>query len=473
MHRNPRLENSRPAHSVFRVRVRERWHALGSNIMEWRMTRWIGIWMFAMLASTEMVSNVLAEDWPGWRGPRGDGTVAETNVPTVWDATTGKNILWRSEIPGTGHSSPIVWKDRVFLTTCLEAEQERLLLCLDARDGRELWRRSVLTSPLESRHQLNSYASGTPVTDGRLIYVTFMQVEGDEKILAPNVGAPREITPGSILLAAFDLDGNEKWRVTVGEFISAHGFCSCPVLYDDLVILNGDHDGESYLVALNKSTGQEVWRASREYGVRSYVTPIIRKVDGKDQLVLSGSMHVSAFEPADGRRLWKVEGPTEQFVASPVFDGQRFMLAAGFPTHHVMAIDPSGSGSPNESQVAWHVDKYVKCYVPSPVLVGNRLFVADDRGTASCFDSRNGDRIWQGRVGSGFRASLVATNQSVYFLDNAGRMIVIDAERFETIAENELGENCSASPAISNGRIFLRGEQHLFCIAEGAAAGGS
>jgi outer membrane protein assembly factor BamB len=406
----------------------------------------------------------LAENWPLWRGPRGDGTSLDERVPIRWDAATGENILWKVKLPGQGHSSPIVWGDHVFVSTALQAEQQRVLLCLNSKDGKELWRVNVLESPLETIHKFNSYASGTPATDGELVYVPFLKVDG-RMIPAPNVGEPREITPGRIMLAAIDYSGDQRWQIDVGEFVSAHGFCSSPVLYKNLVILNGDHDGNGYLAAFDKASGKEVWRAPREHGIRSYVTPIIRTINGQDQLVLSGSGHVAAFDPADGQMIWKVEGPTEQFVASMVFDGERFILAAGFPTHHVMAINPTGTGDVTDSHVAWHVDQYVRCYVPSPVLIGHQLFVADDRGTASCFDSTNGNRIWQARLAGSFNASLVATKQHAYFLSGDGVMKVIGpGPEANVIAENKLGEPCDASPAISNGRLYIRGEEHLFCI---------
>ncbi len=432
--------------------------------------RWITAFNATMVVLVA-ANVVLAENWPCWRGPRGDGSSHEVGLPVEWDASTGKNIVWKTELPGKGHSSPIVWQDRAFVTTCLAGEQQRLLMCLDTATGNELWRREVLRAPLETLHKLNSFASGTPATDGELIFVAFLKVDGETFVTAPNVGGQaRDITPGTIVLSAVDFNGEIRWQVEVGDFVSAHGFCSCPVLYGDLVILNGDHDGSSYLVAFNKSTGKEVWRTARQHGVRSYVTPIIRTIEGREQLVLAGSKHVAGFDVHDGKLLWNVEGPTEQFVASMVFDGERVILAAGFPTHHVMAIRPTGSGNVTDTHVAWHVDKYVRCYVPSPILIGERLFVADDRGTASCFDSANGERVWQDRLAGAFNASLVANAHLVYFLARDGVTKVIEPEKgFSVLAENSLHEQCDASPAISNGCFYVRGEHHLFCIGNSKA----
>ena len=201
-----------------------------------------------------------AENWPGWRGPRGDGTSLEKQAPVKWSAPD--NIAWKAAIPGRGHSSPVIWGDKIFLITCLPEKEERVLMCLDRRNGKTLWQRTILKTPLESAHRLNSRASGTPVTDGKLVYVTVMKVD-NRKIPAPNVGSPRLITPGAIVLAAFDFDGNKKWSKNVGEFVSAHGFNACPILYRDLVIINGDHDGNAYLAALDRITGKLRWKIDR------------------------------------------------------------------------------------------------------------------------------------------------------------------------------------------------------------------
>lgn len=414
-----------------------------------------------------------AENWPGWRGPRGDGTSRETDVPVDWDLQSGRNVAWKVRLPGTGHSSPIAWEGDVFVTACDEDSHRRLLLCLDAQSGKEKWQTEIFTAPLETIHKFNSRASGTPATDGELVYTAFLKVDGST-VTAPNVSEPREITPGRIILTAVDFDGHIRWQSDVGEFVSAHGFCSCPVLYENLVIINGDHDGEGYLCAVDRETGKEVWRTPRKNGIRSYVTPIIRSVDGRDQLVLSGSGHIAGFDPRNGELLWHVDGPTEQFVASMVFDGERFFAAGGFPTHHVIALLPDGRGDVSDTHVAWHVDQYVRCYVPSPVLVGRRLYVADDRGTANCFDSADGTRIWQARLSGSFNASLVATDRLVYFLAGDGTMKVVKSgTEAEVVAESKLDEACHASPAISNGKLYLRGDEHLFCIgARGDSVGG-
>lgn len=410
-----------------------------------------------------LASSVSAENWPGWRGPRGDGTSLEKNIPISWNGADGKNVAWKVEIPGEGHASPTVWGNRIFVVSCLPDSKERVLISLDRRTGKQLWQKTVVESPLESKHSLNSFASSTPVTDGKLVYVAFLKVDG-RTVPAPNVGKPRPITPGEMVVAAYDFDGNRKWMTQPGEFISAHGFCSCPIIFEDLLIVNGDHDGDSYVVALNRETGKTVWKTPRRHKTRSYVTPIIREINGKQQMVFSGSKCIVSLNPRTGKMLWNVEGPTEQYVASMVYDNEKFYMAAGFPTHHVMAVRPDGKGDVTDSHVAWHTQQ-VKCYVPSPVLVDNYLIVADDRGTANCFETGKGERLWQGRMGSHFSASLVTAGGLVYFqADNGQTRVVKPGPDMEIVSENELGERSYASPAISDGQLFIRGEKHLFCI---------
>ena len=397
-----------------------------------------------------------AENWPGWRGPRGDGTSVEEGVPTSWDGSKGENITWKVAIPGVGHSSPIVWEDRVFVVTCDEDTTERLLLCLDRSSGDLLWKQSIVSAPLERKHKLNSYASGTPATDGKLVFVTFL--------VADDFSNPNNRTPGKMIAVAYDFAGKKQWQVTPGRFASRHGYCSSPVLFKDKVIINGDHDGDSYIVALEQTTGKTLWKVPRKHKTRSYVTPLIREIHGQTQMVLSGSKSITSYDPNDGALHWEIDGPTEQFVASMVYDGKLMYMTAGFPTYHIMGIKPEGKGNITETNVAWHVTD-ARCYVPSPVVVGQYLLVADDRGTANCYVAASGERAWQDRLGNHFSASLVTAQGLVYFTaDDGTTSVVRPGKKLDVVATNPLGEFCYASAAISDGQVFLRGEKHLFCI---------
>ena len=404
---------------------------------------------------------IRAENWPGWRGPSGDGISAGKGIPTKWSSK--ENIAWRIAVPGEGHSSPIVWGDKVFLTSSLTEKNRRILLCLDRLSGQTVWQRDVVQSPPETVHRLNSRASGTPATDGKQVYVTFMRAEGDE-VIAPNVGSERLITPGKIIVAAYDLDGNEKWKTNVGDFLSAHGFNTCPVLFEDLVILNGDHDGNAYLVALDRQSGRQRWRTRRENKTRSYVTPIIREIDGITQMILSGSLCIASYDPRNGKRHWIVDGPTEQFVASMVYDGKYVFATGGYPERHTLAIRPGGKGNVTDTHIAWRTTRGA-AYVPSPIISGRYLLMVADSGIASCFEARTGKRHWMERLPGGHSPSPVSADGLVYFVSDRGVTTIIrPSETFAVIAKNELGEPVSASPAISQGQIFLRTHQHLYCI---------
>jgi outer membrane protein assembly factor BamB len=391
-------------------------------------------------------TGIRAEQWPEWRGPRGDGTSSETNLPIHWSST--ENVCWKVPIPGKGHSSPIVWDDRIFLTTCLENERKRLLLCLDRSDGRLLWQREVLTAKLEPKHSLNSFASATPATDGKHVWVAFLQYP-------------------DMQVACYDFEGNKIWQHSPGQFYSIHGFCSSPVLYKDLVILNGDQDAEAWIVALDKATGAERWRADRPNRTRSYCTPLIIDAAGKKQLVLSGSKCVASYDPDTGKQIWIIDGPTEQFVSSLVFTDNVVFLTAGFPTYHLMGIRPDGTGNVTHTHVLWH-DKRAADYVPSPIAHGKYVFFVNDNGAAAgCIVAKSGERMWTHRLGRHFSASPVSAGEYLYFLDDDGNTIVLKAgAKFERVSQNGLGEECHASPAISHGQIFIRTVQHLYCIGQ-------
>ena len=403
-----------------------------------------------------LLTAVQAENWPGWRGPRGDGTSRETVAPLRWSET--ENIRWKVPIPGKGHSSPIVWNDRVFVTTCIEANGQRLLLCLDRSSGRERWRRTVFTGPLERIHRLNSYASSTPATDGHYVWVSFLD-------------------RSRMLIVCYDFNGEEIWRKSPGRFYSRHGYCSSPVLYKDLVIVNGDQDGEAWIVALDKATGRERWRADRPNRTRSYCVPILIQHGGKTQLVLSGSKCVAAYDPDTGEQLWIVDGPTDQFVASLVYRDGILFVTGGYPEYHLMAIRPDGRGNVTKTHVAWHhrrVGNRRAAYVPSPIAHGHRFFLVTDIGYVSCLDIATGKTIWHRRLGRHFSASPVSVGDRLYFCDDDGNTFVVAAaDQFRLLAKNTLDDECYASPAVSDGEIFIRTLKRLYCIRETAASAGA
>jgi outer membrane protein assembly factor BamB len=303
----------------------------------------------------------------------------------------------------------------------------------------------VLKSPLEKKHQLNSFASSTPATDGRSIFVTFLD-------------------KGEMVVAAYDFAGEQRWLSRPGAFSSVHGYCSCPVLFENEVIVNGDHDGDAYLVALDRTDGHMLWKTPRENKTRSYSTPIIRQIDGRTQMILCGSKCVASYDPRDGSRHWIIQGPTEQFVASMVYNGRLLFLTGGFPEHHMLAIRPDGRGDVTDSHIAWRTEKAAS-YVPSPIAVGDYFLVVSDGGVASCFEADSGKRLWMQRIGTHFSASPVTAEGLVYFPSDDGKITLVrPGPTLDVVAENKLGEATYASPAISHGQIYLRGESRLFAI---------
>jgi outer membrane protein assembly factor BamB len=400
-----------------------------------------------------------AGDWPGWRGPHGDGTCDEKPPPLKWSAT--ENVAWKTPIPGKGHSSPIVWGDRVFLTTCLEQEAKRpedparrMLLCLDRRDGAILWQKEVISARLEKLHRLNSRASSTPATDGKHVFVTFLDAND-----------PKE---PKVIVGCYDFEGRRVWQKSPGRFSSVHGFCSSPLLYKDTVIVNCDHDGDGYVVSLAKSDGEQRWRIDRPNKTRSYCAPLIVDAAGRKQMVMSGSKCVASYDPDTGKQWWIIDGPTEQFVSSPVYLDGTIFLTAGFPAYHYMGIKPDGNGNVTETHVAWHHkvrNSREGAYVPSPIAYGKWFFAVSDDGILNCFEAKTGEWKWKQQLGKHHSASPVLAGGHLYFTADNGDTYVLKAgESFELVNVNPLGEEVYSSPAVAGGQIFLRGDKHLFCV---------
>ncbi len=384
------------------------------------------------------------ENWPGWRGPRGDGSAEDDRrLPVKWNVE--ENTLWKTQLPGKGHDSPIIWENRICIVSALDETRDRVLMCFDRKSGHVLWQKTVLKSPPERIHKLNSLASSTPVTNGRLVFVSFLD-------------------RNEMFIAAYDFSGKQIWKKRPGIFSSIHGYCSSPILWKGKLIINGDHDGEAYLVALDQSNGKLIWKTPRPNKTRSYCTPIIRQIDNRTQMILSGSKSVASYDPDTGKQHWIIDGPTEQFVASLVYNGDLLFMTCGFPERHMMAIRPNGKGNVTETHVAWRTTRSAS-YVPSPVAIGDYFLVVADNGVASCFIAKSGKRLWNERLPRRHSASVIAANGLAYFLSDQGVMSVIrPGNEFDLVARSELGEQCNASPAIYDGNFYIRGDKHLYCI---------
>lgn len=377
-----------------------------------------------------------------------DGTSLDHGFP---ESMTEKTLVWRTELPGQGHASPIVWGDRIFTVAALPESEQRVLLCVNRDDGKLLWEKAVLKSPLEGKHRLNSHASSTPATDGERVFTAFLNGK-------------------DVVVSAHDFSGNQLWQVRPGVFASKHGFCSSPILFEDKVIVNCDHDGPGYIVALSRKDGRQLWRVERPNQTRSYCVPLIRQIGDRTQMVLSGTKCVTSYDPHDGRLLWMIDGPTEQFVASIVHDEKSnlLLMSGGFPEHHILAIKPDGKGDVTNTHIKWRTNKGVS-YVPSPLCESGWFLIVSDSGIAHCFDAASGDIAWEERMKE-HHASLVSAEGKAFFINDFGTLRVVKpGAKYDLLAESELQEKIFASPAMSEGQIFIRGEKSLICLGKRVA----
>jgi len=389
---------------------------------------------FALLAS----ALVSADDWPQFRGPD-QGRTPETNLPVSWSAT--ENVRWKTPLPGPGHSSPIIWGDRIFLTafkpesTGMMARLmsrlgspagQLLVLSLDKQSGRILWEREVVVDSIAAVHSTNAPASPTPVTDGELVYVYF----------------------GQKGLTAFDFDGNVVWEKDLGTFPNEWGFASSPVLHGDQLILVSDSDAEDFVLAVDKRTGEEIWRTSRNGAVRAWPVPVIWNVEGRDQIVVSGSGVVRAYDPENGRELWRVSGLTRWVAPTPVSAHGLLYVVSGGPGGSVgMAIRPGGRGDITNTHVAWRYDRATP-YIPSPVVLGDHFYMVRSGGIMTCLNARTGEEVWQERLPArgDYYASLIAAEDKIYALSEDGEVTVVAAgPRYRVVARNSIGERTMTS----------------------------
>lgn len=391
------------------------------------------------------------ENWPDFRGPTGQGIYPGKGLPTQWSPT--KNVAWMEPIPGKGWSSPIVWQGRVYLTSALPIADSKDLsltaLCLDAATGKMLWstavfRESHATAP--RIHGKNSHASPSPCTDGRRLYVHF----------------------GHQGTAALDLSGNVLWRNTEHRYAPVHGNGGSPILVDDKLVFSADGSDQQFVVALDKATGKTIWktdRASTAIKRFSFSTPLLITAHGQKQIISPGSDAVVAYDPADGREIWRFRYQGYSVIPRPVFGHGMIFLSTSFDRPTLLAIRVDGNiGDVTKSRLAWRSAKGAP-HTPSPLLVGELLFFISDNGTASCLGAKSGKVHWQQRLGGSFSASPVYADGRIYLQSEDGVTTVLAASTtFANLAQSRLGERTFASYAIADGAIFLRTESRLYRI---------
>jgi len=424
------------------------------------------LWLFLPLLAASGPDQ--GENWPRFRGPSGQGHSSETGLPVEWNATT--NVLWKTPLPGEGWSSPIVWGDRIFLTSTTEGGTRCHVLGIDRKSGKSLWDKVVFDQVANRKEGKNSYATPTPCTDGDRVCAVF----GD----------------GSA--AALDLEGNLLWTNREVQFYSRHGLGASPILHDGLLIMpydgsnrvaaagqwpkNSDEErlgwqlpwDKSEIVALDAKTGRRAWVAKRGMSRIAHATPIVLKEGGRELLLSIAGDVVQVFDPKTGERIWSVYCQGEGLVPSPVTGGGLIFAASGYEKTTLRAIKGDGKGDLPASAIVWEQKKGVPTQ-PSLLYVEPHLYAITEGGVASCFKPATGEVVWQERIADKqtFSASPVYADGKIYILSETGETTVIAAgAEFKVLARNPLQEKCQASIAVSRGNLFIRSDKNLYCIGQ-------
>lgn len=399
---------------------------------------------FSCVVVLIIAGSLHAEDWPEFRGPTGQGHVREGRVPVEWSP---KTAAWRQAIPGNGWSSPVIVGGKIYLTTAVpNADGHSLrVLCLDIKEGKTLWNVEAFKQGANSPriHNKNSHASPTPIVAGNRLYVHF----------------------GHMGTACLDSSGNKIWH-NVQKYAPVHGNGGSPALVDDLLVFSCDGASNPYIVALDIKDGKERWKTPREADAPkkfSFGTPLVIDVNGVKQVVSLGSNKVSGYEAKTGKAIWSVNYTGYSIIPRPVYGHGLVFLSTSYDAPTLMAIKPDGKGDVTETHVVWK-ERRGAPHTPSPLLVGEELYVVSDRGTATCFDAKTGKVHWAERVdGAGFSSSPIVAGGRVYFLSEDGITTVVKASKtFERVAKNEMGERTLASFAVADGTLLLRTDKHLY-----------
>jgi outer membrane protein assembly factor BamB len=392
-----------------------------------------------------LTASAVRADWPGWRGPTRDGVSAEKELPVSWSAK--QNVRWKTAIPGAGVSAPIVWQERVFVTSSTGRAGEHVhLYCLHRDTGRVLWQRSFFGSKIpEGQFAPGGMAVPTPVTDGKRVYALF----------------------GTGDLVCVDIDGKPVWirslATEYGIFRNRWGMAASPLLVDGLLVVQVDHWGKSYLAGIDPETGRNRWRTLRSTAV-NWSSPVAMRQGGQTTIVAAGTRKLEGFDAGTGERRWSLRGMHEQCIPTPVVRGDRLFIVSGQNfTSQCVRVAPDSKGVPTAT-AEWQVPSK-GTGIPSPLCLGDLYYYAEDAGWAVCLHAGTGKQLWRRRLSAKVQASPVAGAGKIYFAAINGTVTVLRAgEKYEVLARNDIGESIVASPALSQGCIFLRGEQHLFCI---------
>jgi outer membrane protein assembly factor BamB len=385
-----------------------------------------------------------ASDWTRFRGPNGTGIAKDKDIPVTWDMS--KHLLWKVALPGLGNSSPVIWNDRLFVQSARDVN-ERLLLCIDTNNGSTLWQAKV-PGIKATRHAKNTFASATPAVDSERVYAVFWDGKNQ-------------------FMKAYTHDGKSVWSKDLGSYISQHGAGNSPIVYQDKIIFVNDQDDKAEIMCLEASTGNYVWRADRPAFRACYSTPFIRELGRADELVVVSTMGITGYNPNNGNKNWNYEW--KFFAKMPLRTTSSAILAHGLlfacsgdggGDRHMIAVDLNGI-----PKLAWENRKDFP-YVPCCVVVGEHIYFVNDKGFAGCYQAKTGKQRWLTRVGGECVSSPVVIDGKIYVGNDDGDVLVLEASpaKLNVLARNSLGEMIRATPAVADNRLYIRGQNHLFCI---------
>ncbi|HLQ43567.1 MAG TPA: PQQ-binding-like beta-propeller repeat protein [Planctomycetaceae bacterium] len=388
-------------------------------------------------------------DWPWWRGPSRNGIAAEQSAPTKFGDS--ENVVWKTPVPGRGHSSPIIVGNRIFLETADEQQKSQSVVAFDRRTGQQLWKKDISQGGFpDGNHPKNTEATPTVACDGERLFATYYHHE-------------------TVQCTALDLNGKPVWQQTVGPFhprMFKYGYAPSPTLYRGTVIISAEYDGDSAITALDRKTGKQVWRTPRQSSI-TFSTPVVAHVAGKDQLLISGQRQVASYDPSNGKKLWTTPGTTAATCGTMVWDGDIVIASGGFPDKETIAVKADGSG-----KVLWKNQQ--KCYEQSMLTHAGYFYALDDNGIMFCWRASDGQVMWSQRLQGPVSSSPVLAGGNIYWANERGTWYVFkpNPNQFELVAENQLGDEAFPSPAVAGNQLFIRTatrsggqrQEFLFCI---------
>jgi outer membrane protein assembly factor BamB len=404
-------------------------------------------WLLAAILTVSSFQRyaVASDDWPCWRGPDANNHASSTRAPTHWGEKA--NVAWSVDVSGTGHASPVVCGDKIFLASADVEQSTQFLLSFDRNSGALLWKTQLHHAKLPAVHVNNSHASATPACDGKAVFVPM-------------------VCSDQLWLSCVELNGRIRWQQKIGGFRHANGYGSSPALFGDTVILVGDNQEDAAMVALACSDGHVVWRTERPKSDNS-ATPVVGRVANRDQLLINGAKAIISYDPSSGCELWRVSHGCEVAANTMTFDEECVYASGNVPEKMLMAVRANGNGDVTNTHVLWNLNRS-NPYVPSPLVIGDRLLTVIDNGTVLCRDARTGEETWKRRLSGNFFSSPVLAGEHVYAVSEEGVVYVFQVgDEFVPVAENEMGDKCMATPAICGDAVYLRTATHLVCIRGG------